>query len=46
MRYCEYCNRSNILNVPELWDVNALVLVDEVIGFSEGVPVIQGQKFL
>jgi hypothetical protein len=44
VRYCEHCNRPNILNVPETWDDDSLVLGDNVVGYSSGIPVIEGEK--
>jgi len=47
-RYCEHCNRPNIINVPTSWDPNPSQLVygEEkwVVGSRDGVPVIQGEK--
>jgi hypothetical protein len=47
-RYCEHCNRPNIINVPESWDPNPsrFVYGDDkwVVGSRDGVPVIQGEK--
>ena len=47
IRYCEHCNHPNILNVPETWDGNPLILGEKnpIIGSRDGVPVIQGEKF-
>ncbi len=46
-RYCEHCNRPNIINVPETWDENPLTFGDDhpIIGSRNGVPVIKGEKF-
>ena len=44
VRYCEHCNRPNILNVPETWDDSSLVLGDNVVCYSSGTPVIEGEK--
>ncbi len=46
VRYCEHCNRPNIINVPESWDFSSPVLGDDnpVLRWNGGIPVIQGEK--
>jgi hypothetical protein len=45
-RYCDHCMCPNIINVPETWDVSALVLGEDedVLRYSSGIPVLQGYK--
>jgi hypothetical protein len=46
VRYCEYCQRPNIINVPESWDYSSPILGDDhpVLRWDNGIPVIQGEK--
>jgi hypothetical protein len=46
-RYCEHCNHPNLINVPETWDGNPLILGEDnpIIGSRNGMPVIKGEKF-
>ena len=46
-RYCEHCNRPNIINVPETWNESPLILGDDnpIVGSRNGVPLIKGEKF-
>lgn len=48
-RYCEHCNRPNIMSVPELWDPrpSRLVYGDDkwIVDYKNDIPVIQGEKF-
>jgi hypothetical protein len=48
-RYCEHCNRPNIINVPESWDPrpSRLVYGDDkwIVDYNNDIPVIQGEKF-
>ena len=48
-RYCEHCNRPNIINVPETMDPHPsrLVYGDDkwIVDTRDGIPVIQGEKF-
>ena len=45
LRYCEHCNGLNILTVPETWEKREPTLGDDdVLEFSEDIPVIQGKK--
>ncbi len=48
-RYCEHCNRPNIINVPDSWDPSPSrpVLGDDkwIVDTHDGIPVIQGEKF-
>ena len=43
-RYCEHCSKPNLINVPDTWDESGLVLGDEddFLGYSEGIPILQG----
>ncbi len=47
VRFCEHCNKANILNVPETWDKDPLVLDKDnpAIESDNDVPVIKGEKF-
>ena len=47
VRYCEHCNRPNILHVPEQWDESPLVLGDgyRVTGYHGDIPVIEGEPY-
>jgi hypothetical protein len=48
-RYCEHCNRPNIIHVPESWDPapSRLVYGDDkwIVDYHNDIPVIQGEKF-
>jgi hypothetical protein len=45
-RYCEQCEKPNIIVVPENWDEGNLVLGDNdsFSGYDEDIPHIQGEK--
>lgn len=45
-RYCEQCNKPNLIVVPETWDErNSVLSRDNVfLGYSEGIPLLQGEK--
>jgi hypothetical protein len=47
-RYCEHCNRPNIINVPRSWDSNPSRLVygeDKwIVGSRDDMAIIQGEK--
>jgi hypothetical protein len=42
-----YCNHNhlNLINLPDTWNVEPLVLGDDdFIGYSEGLPLFQGRR--
>jgi hypothetical protein len=45
-RYCEHCRKPNLIDISETWDETGLVLGDEdgVLGYSEGIPILQGEQ--
>lgn len=47
-RYCEHCNRPNIISIPESWDPHAsrLVYGDDkwIVDYNNDIPVIQGEQ--
>ncbi len=43
-RYCEHCNKPNLITVPETWDERSPVLGDGFLGYSEGIPILQGEQ--
>jgi hypothetical protein len=45
-RYCEHCNKPNLIVVPETWDERNPVLGDDdgFLGYSEGIPILEGEK--
>lgn len=48
VRYCEHCNHPNKLEVPDNVDVHEFILGKDkdFLGYSEGVPLLQGEKDL
>lgn len=48
VHYCEHCNRSNKLEVPDNVDVHVFILGKDkdFLGSSEGIPILQGEKDL
>ncbi len=48
VQYCEHCNRANKLEVPDNVDVHVFILGrdKDFLGYSEGIPVLQGEKDL
>lgn len=44
-RYCEHCSKPNLISVSETSDGKGLVLGDEddFLGYSEGIPILQGE---
>ncbi len=42
--YCGTCNRLNMVDLPDTWDVSNPVLGDGVLGYSNGLPVVQGNQ--
>jgi hypothetical protein len=44
-RYCEFCNKPNLITVPETWDERSPVLGDGgFLGYSEGIAILQGEQ--
>ena len=44
-KYCQYCNRLNMIEIPDSWDPNPPVLNDNVfLGYKNGIPIVQGQS--
>jgi len=45
-RDCERCGKPNLINVPETWDERGPVLgdKDDFLGYSEGIPILQGDQ--
>jgi hypothetical protein len=45
VRTCQYCNRANLLTIPETWDERQPVLGDDkgILGYSNGIPILQGE---
>ena len=41
-----YCNRNhlNVITLPDTWNVQSLVLGDDIVGFQGDVPVLQGKQ--
>ena len=46
VRYCEHCQRPNLINVLESWDFSSPILGDDhpVLRWDDGIPVLQGEK--
>ncbi len=48
VQYCEHCDRANKLEVPDNVDVHVFILGrdKDFLGYSEGIPILQGEKDL
>ncbi|MBA2392636.1 MAG: hypothetical protein H0V70_07800 [Ktedonobacteraceae bacterium] len=48
VHYCEHCNRPNKLEVGDNIDVHEFILGQdkELLGYQEGIPILQGEQAL